>query len=164
MCIFINKANQPNKETLTKDAGRKLTTTDHTTNSKHHHSNTPLHREGSNTTSHTLPRTTMSLSTPPLPPEPHLSFPFYPPSANEQSGSSCWSEEGAITWLKKTEGQPTHTHRPIDINTFYMKFLTQLKENEPIFSTLLALPSPKPNVPLGPIAEALQLESFHYIQ
>lgn len=29
----------------------------------------------------------------------HLSFPFYPPSANEQNGSSCWSEEGAITWL-----------------------------------------------------------------
>lgn len=50
MCIFINKANQPKKETLTKDAGRKLTTTDHTTNSKHHHSNTSLHREGSNTT------------------------------------------------------------------------------------------------------------------
>lgn len=50
MCIFINKANQLKKETLTKDAGRKLTTTDRTTNSKHHHSNTPLHREGSNTT------------------------------------------------------------------------------------------------------------------
>lgn len=163
MCIFINKANQPNKETLTKDAGRKLTTTDRTTNSKHQHFSPQRGQQYHQ--SHTLPRTTMSLSSPPLPPEPHLSFPFYPPSANEQSGSSCWSEEGAITWLKKTEGQPTHTHRPTDItNTFYMKFLTQLKENEPIFSTLLALPSPKPNVPLGPIAEALQLESFHYIQ